>query len=97
MSLYPTKTRLALLQAVADGAVAEHYPLLPAGPYSLLDRGPGEGPRWRKVTAAVDEQRRADWIRIGEQEYPGGQYKSPRRWEITALGREVLEAGGGEA
>lgn len=99
MSLYPTKTRLALLQAVADGAVTEHYPLGVAPHYSTWDLGPSGahgvyGSRYKTVTAGVREQRKAGWIRLGEPEDPTW-YKSARRWEITDLGREVLEAGGG--
>lgn len=97
MSLHATKTRLALLQAVADGAVSEHYPLLPDPAYSIWDLGPPArhglvSTRYRKATAGVAEQEKAGWIRLGERDDPSW-HKSPRRWEITDAGREVLNGG----
>lgn len=95
-ALFPTKTRLALLQAVADGAVTERYPLGVEPHYSQWDLGPGGahgtyGNRHRTVTAGVADQQRAGWIRLGEPEDPTW-YKSPRLWEITDLGSQILAA-----
>ena len=77
MSLYPTKTRLALLQAVADGKA--HVETSP--PYDSYAAGMG------KVTARCEEMYRAGWI---EQ---GGEFGAfVRNYRLTNLGREVLEA-----
>lgn len=97
LSLHPTKTRLALLQAVADGAVTQHYPILPDPIYSQVDRvgagwrAPGDtfARRWDRVTSRIDELNRAGWVRLGARE--GDHYKSPRLWDVTPLGREVLD------
>lgn len=92
-SLHPTKTRLALLQAVSDGAVTQRYPILPASPYAELDLGPGvEGVRFRKVTGRVDELYRAGWVRLGDR--LDDHYKSPRMFVVTAAGEKVLNGGG---
>ena len=78
MSLYPTKTRLALLQAVADGQVtAEKSP-----PYdSYMDRG-------GKVTARCEQLYRAGWIVLGQYR------TFTRLWELTAQGRQILAEAG---
>lgn len=92
MSLYPTKHRLALLQAVVDGAVTEYYPMLPKPSYSQWDLGPGADRRYRKVTAGVAEQRRAGWVELGKRQW--NYFHAPRLWEITDEGRRVLDAAG---
>lgn len=92
--LFPTKTRLALLQAVDDGDVRQRYPMLPDPDYTELDRGPGagvSGARYVKVTSRVEELARAGWVRIGARE--SEHYKAPRRWELTDLGRSILDGG----
>jgi hypothetical protein len=91
VSLYPTKTRLALLQDVADGLVSEHYPFhRHSPPYTDVDRGPGVSPRWVKVTSRIEEMRRAGWVEIHAN--PGFSMRLSTRWHLTAAGREVLEA-----
>ena len=76
MSLYPTKTRLALLQAVADGDVRRDS--LAVGGPSYLDG--------RKVTAAVREMVRAGWISVPER----GYYERFVTPQITDYGRRIL-------
>jgi hypothetical protein len=90
IDLHPTKTRLALLQAVADGAVTEHYPILPANPYAQWDRGPGEVPRYRRVSSSVQELHRAGWIGYGAK--LDDHYKAPRLLVVTDVGQAVLDA-----
>lgn len=88
--LHPTKTRLALLQAVADGAVAQHRPaLVNYQPYAEWDRGPGVDPRYRRVTGRVDELCHHGWIELGPKPK---YYKEPRPYVITAVGESVLGA-----
>ena len=77
--LYPTKTRLALLQAVADGAVLEGITPDTEG-HTWLTFDDGDKPV--KVNARIDEVEKAGWVYINE----------PPFWKLTELGREVLEA-----
>lgn len=91
MSLYPTKTRLALLQDVADGVVSEHYPFhRHSPPYTDVDRGLGASPRWVKVTARIEEMRRAGWVETPASN--GFSMRLSSRWQLTDAGRAVLEA-----
>lgn len=86
MSLHPTKTRIALLDAVRRGAV--QYGIGPDGlpgrrrqPAAWDISDPHRGPR--RVTAAITEMERAGWV------------ERPDRtavWQLTAAGREVLDA-----
>lgn len=91
----PTKARLALLQAIADGAVERRYPMLPDSPYDEWDRGPGLGSaRRRKVTSRVDELETADFVRLLPRPF-GAHYKESRRWDLTTAGRTFLAENGG--
>lgn len=91
--LYPTKTRLALLQAVADGAVTHNLHWLGRKPArSLWDRV-DTSPRWKVVTAAAKEMALAGWICHGKPSGPSIYHSVP--WELTDTGRAVLEANGG--
>lgn len=90
--LFPTKTRLALLQAIADGSVTEIYGVFPSADRSELDHGPGENRRYRNVTSRVEELRRAGWVTLGDKVHD--HYKAPRLWVLTPAGREVLDAAG---
>jgi hypothetical protein len=92
--LKATKTRLALLQAVADGNVTQRYPLMPEPIYSELDRGPNAGlggSRYLRVTTRIDDLERVGWVRLGKRAISSWS-KSPRRWELTDAGRAVLAA-----
>ena len=85
-SLYPTKTRLALLRDVADGIVYQSLLSENRG-HCYADAGGPSGRR--KVTAAVAEMQRVGWVR----------FAIPGRWschlELTDAGRAVLDAHGG--
>ena len=80
-NLYPTKTRLALLQAIVDGEVVTGI-----GPrsaridiYQVDPQPPHES---TKVTSRVHELARAGWIRLDDIDTP----------TITDLGCVVLDA-----
>jgi hypothetical protein len=91
-SLSPTKARVVLLQAVADGAVTMHYPFLPDSPYAEWDRGPAFGPgRRRKVSAQLRDLERAGWVRL-EPRPAEAHYKEPRLFVLAETGLTVLEA-----
>lgn len=92
----PTKARLDLLQAIADGAVEQHYPILPAPHYDAWDHGPGQRPRYRKVTSRVGELCDAGYIKLLAR-VEGEHYKTPRRWDVTPAGRMFLDANGGKS
>lgn len=87
-----TKARMALLQAVADGAVTDQYPIGFEPPYAEWDHGPehNHGRRYQTVTASIDKMRRAGWVYLDGKVHDG--YKASRLFKLTALGREVLEA-----
>jgi hypothetical protein len=93
--LRPTRTRLALLRAVADGAVTAHNNSPARGwktTWSQVDLVGAGWPmagaaRWRTVTAAVRELEDAGWVRAGPRL---GSYYAPRPWEITDMGKAVL-------
>jgi hypothetical protein len=99
MSLRITDRRRELLQAVAAGAVQEHYPLGSAPSYSEWDRGLGwphsstssawSRGRSRCLTVTADVRRLADagLVRLA----PSSGYMSSRRWETTGNGRSVLD------
>lgn len=95
MSLKPTDGRMALVQAVADGAVEQHYGFLPSRDYITWDRGPGyDGPgrRYLTVDARVNELVRAGWVRLGEPVHEG--YRANRRYEVTDAGQAALDEWG---
>jgi hypothetical protein len=79
--LHPTRTRLRLLRDVAAGNVHDDD-LMHLGE-AFNSAGGGR----RKVTAAVAELRRVEWIELGDRQ-PG---RKPRPWLVTDLGREVIE------
>lgn len=79
--LYPTKTRLALLQAVAADLVIEGLTEETHGHTWLTD----EIDPPRKVSARVTELHRAGWV---ELDY------AQAFWRLTDEGRRVLGAGG---
>jgi len=80
--LYPTKTRLALLQAVADGQVYQ-------GTWYQDEDFWADGVRDRNVTARMADLRRAGWVELGGRD-PGKQWR--RLWRLTAAGAAVLAA-----
>jgi hypothetical protein len=94
----PTKARLDLLQAIADGAVQRRYPILPEPHYDEWDLGPGVRPagtsRRRKVTSRVEEFEAAGYVKLLPRA-EDGHYKDPRRWDLTPAGRMFLEQNGG--
>lgn len=84
--LHPTKARLALLRGVADGHVY-WWPAdwdIPRTAWSCWEP-PGEG--GLKVTARMDEARRAGWVELEAEPSHGYGY----RWGLTDAGRAVLE------
>lgn len=81
-SPHPTKTRLALLQDVADGHV---YCVVDGTDYNS-SYAPGLP---RKVNAAVGELERAGWVGL---EMHGDDIPGAGNWRLTDAGREVLEA-----
>lgn len=87
MGLYPTKTRLNLLRAVAAGEVM-HYRNWGHDPDQDKWRVPGE--RHRVVTTRMEELRRAGWVELGNRTVPS--LYAPSLWSITDLGREILDA-----
>lgn len=83
-TLKATKTRLALLQAVADGQVyGETCP--PYDSYQRIDVGAHT--RHRRVTARCEELRRAGWVEPDDA--------NALRWSwlyrLTEAGRAVLK------
>lgn len=89
MSLYPTKTRLALLQAVADGEVWQN---LNGESIETASHVVGVSDPICRVTAAIAEQQKAGWVHLVELKY------GAKQWQITDAGREQLAAvaGSGE-
>lgn len=82
MSLYPTKTRLALLRAVANGYVID-LPDFEGDAISTFDTsGAEDGEPARRVSARIDEFARAGWVCYG----PDGV-----TLELTGAGRAVLD------
>lgn len=81
MSLYPTKTRLALLRAVAEGEVWQNSN---GESVETLAATLGVSDPVRRVTAGIAEQERAGWVHLAELKY------GSKQWQLTATGREVL-------
>lgn len=99
--LKPTKARLALLQAVADGAVTEHYKIR-AGYVAEVDCiGAGWpvthlGRRYLRVTARVNELYEAGLVQLVRRTprttwHDDQFHKFDRLWQITPRGRAVLD------
>lgn len=86
-----TKAQLELLQAIADGSVERHYPIGMVSSYDELDRGPGERPRRRTVTARVAKLEADGLVKLLAADNPL-TYKASRRWDVTPAGRMLLEA-----
>jgi hypothetical protein len=79
---YPTKTRLALLQAVADGEVSiDRW----SASVPTWDRGPGTPIRYRIVKDRMRAFTLAGWTQLGERDEYGRRY-----YELTDAGRKVL-------
>lgn len=91
MSLYPTKTRLALLQAVADGAISRHQLLRGGSAWDVWD-DITRVPRRIRVTARCNEASSEGWIRLGPTDSLA--WNAPRLWELTASGGSVLNGYG---
>jgi hypothetical protein len=82
-----TKTRLALLQAIDNGQVREHFGIFRSRDRSVLDNGPGAAyPRYLAVTSRAAELQRAGWARVGNRD--DNSYKAPRMWVLTPAGRQ---------
>lgn len=88
MSLYPTKTRLALLQAVADGAVERDG--LGLDLWDDIDRQP----RTIRVTARITELEYAGWVRLTTALRSRSGERLPQLWELTTTGRDILHGYG---
>lgn len=93
-----TAKRLALLDAVADGRVKEHYPIGPDPIYSMMDRGEGASwppSRWARVTAEIVKLNRAGLVAL-DLDRPRRFYKESRVWLITELGERKRHEARGE-
>jgi hypothetical protein len=82
--LMATKTRLALLAAVADGQVYK------GTWYSVEDYWDDNGSYDRRVTARVAELHRAGWVAMDHSRDPDRPHR--RLWRLTDAGRAVLAA-----
>ena len=97
MTLKKTPARLELLQAVADGAVTQHWPLGGGPAYSVLDHGPtgwasrGLVRRYQRVTAAMRDLRRRELADTPPMAWGG----SSSLWHLTDAGRDLLVEWGG--
>jgi hypothetical protein len=89
----PTKARIELMQAIADGAVTSHTPLMRGPRYDQRDLGPGASPRrYSRVTAAVRALHREDLVNLPPSRI--GMYM-PVTWGLTPAGEMWLKANGG--
>jgi hypothetical protein len=88
--LFPTKTRLALLEGIDRGEVTG-FPSYGGGFVEYHWKLPEGG--GRNVTAKTIEQINAGWARKGKPDDPSTY--STFKPELTDLGRKVLEANGG--
>lgn len=84
-TLYPTKTRLALLQAVADGDVYKEIAFLPYDSYHRAKAGISVR---RRVSARCEELHRAGWIELNSE----NTQRWSRPWRLTDAGRAVLDS-----
>lgn len=80
--LYPTKSRLALLEAIAQGHVYDLHDDERDTITTFDTTGAEDGIPARRVTARVDEMVRAGWVCIGRDDVT---------WELTDAGRAVLD------
>lgn len=85
--LFPTKTRLALLQAVADEAVYQSRRFPYESDECVLGSIAGTH-RWMRVTSRCKEAHQAGWIELEPEDMAG---RWSRRWLLTDAGRAVLE------
>lgn len=88
-----TKARVELLQAVADGAVTEYYPLRNGRKYTAWDQGPGM-PRPR-VTGRIRHIEKLGLVQLAPS-VAAWSFFAPRAWQLTNKGRAALEANGGK-
>jgi hypothetical protein len=85
--LRPTKTRLRVLRAVADGDVWQRY---------TRSAPPVDDWLGRRVTARCTEMEHAGWIRLLPPCETGAHYfRGSRRWMFTPAGWAVLQQHGG--
>jgi len=82
----PTKTRLALLQAVAQDEVKQYRYVN----YPSEFRWRESAGRRRVVTARIEDMLRAGWVEVGPP--PGKSMYSARPVLLTDAGRAVLAA-----
>lgn len=88
--LFITPTRWDLLRAVDAGWVTRHYPLGFASRYDERDLGPGQSPRYRRVTAGVEQLDRAGLVTLRPAERL--VYKESRRWALNSAGVDRMVA-----
>jgi hypothetical protein len=100
-ALNKTGQRLALLQAVADGAVYRVFPLGPSKDYDEWDHGPGAenniysgfASRRQRVNARMRDLLAADLAELGES--TTRKHKDNRPWQLTPAGEALLREWGG--
>jgi len=93
MTLRITPARKELLQAIADGAVDQRWPLGPGASYSTWDKGPGAQPRrYVRVTGRTTELQKAGLAELGPKSWSS---YAPSFWALTSLGMTALDAAGG--
>jgi len=93
MTLRITPARKELLQAIADGAVVERWPLGAGASYSEWDRGPGAQPRrYVRATGRVAELQKAELVELAPRSWSNYE---PSKWSLTSLGMTALDAAGG--
>ncbi len=83
--LHPTKTRLALLRAVAAGEVHWYR----SGMHGESFWKAGLGGRGLMVTSRMREFNRAGWVQVPDTDLHAVA------WELTDLGRQVLQEADG--
>lgn len=89
MTLRITPARKELLQAIADGAVVQVFPIGPRASYSRWDKGPGFGSRrYVRVTGRTAELQKAGLAELAPR---SGWSNEPSRWTQTAAGQNVLD------
>lgn len=80
--LTPTKTRLALLDAVRRGLVYESNFF----PYASINLATGAR---QKVNSAIETLHRAKWVELDAYDPDAKR----RPWKLTAKGRKILAKG----
>lgn len=93
MTLRITPARKELLQAIADGAVVQRWPLGPGASSSIWDRGPGAQPRrYERVSGRTKQLEEAGLAKVAPK---GWSSYDPSLWSLTILGQEALVENGG--